>query len=917
MIAKRIPRNGATSSPARLVRYMVAAVGGIDPNSWARTADYILDTKDKTTQGEKVASYRVTNCDGLDDPADAAILIQSVQDQNKRSTADKTYHMVYSFPPGESPSIEVLHAIEDELCAAIGYSDHQRVSAVHKDTDHLHVHVCINKVHPTGLQNIEPFYDKKRLMEACERLEIKYGLERTNHGLSQAKQNEIRDSLDLGPEHRPELRPTRFRQFLKEAYTLELTELPEAKTIGDLRKLSDTYLDSSEKPTQLEPEENDNDRRNSLRLEPGQRPEQRPGGLRQYLRESYDLALTDPPEAKTLNGLRKLSGSRLDDSEESASVLLPGDTRNDLQQGRENGADSLRRPRNGDRTDDGQDGKPRGIAADIEAESGIETLTGYAARELAPAIRKATSWQEVHAAAAEHGLEVNKRGAGLVIGDPGIPLWTKASSCGRDLALKAMTDRLGPFEPSQQKRDDDDEARKPGSKGYKPKPRQPAPSSAALFAQYQRERQSSVTARRNGLGQIKREGDAFNEQLKNWRNTQRMLLKVAAKGPTRRLMMGTIKQQADASRAANRKAMSERRQKVFEDTTTPAWADWLVQQAEKGNAEAVEVLRSQEQRARRWQGDLLTAAKADKAKAVVLEKLKPKARKDGSMAYHTVDGGMVIDRATHVQAQKATTGAALVALELSSKRFEGQPLIVEGTPEFREEVARLAGFHKLAVTFADPAMEDIRLQMAGQREEDNRNQVGRFDTLVEHGHAPYQHKDGNRRSYFVTLTTDGGDEKTIWGVDLERAVEASGATVGDRVSLEHVDAEPVDLPQGGTAMRNSWQMTVAPKEKPLPQEGASEAVEKWIEKRNGQRDKISSIDYHRIWNPADAGKATYQGRRKMEDGTEVLLLKRGDEMLVKESSPRVVAKASKFKLGQSVQLDARGRFIDGAKGVEL
>lgn len=53
MIAKRVPRRAGTSSPARLVRYMVAAQGGIEPESWQRTADYILDTKGATTQGEK------------------------------------------------------------------------------------------------------------------------------------------------------------------------------------------------------------------------------------------------------------------------------------------------------------------------------------------------------------------------------------------------------------------------------------------------------------------------------------------------------------------------------------------------------------------------------------------------------------------------------------------------------------------------------------------------------------------------------------------------------------------------------------------------------------------------------------------------------------------------------------------------
>lgn len=811
MIAKRVPRDKGTSDPARLVRYMVAAVGGIDPNTWSRTSDYILDTKESTIKGEKVASYRVTNC-GTDDPAAAAVLIQATQAANTRSKTDKTYHLVYSFPPGEHPSLEVLHAIEDELCASIGYADHHRVSAVHKDTDHLHVHVAINKVHPTGLQNIEPYYDKRQLMKACERLEIEYGLERTNHGLTQDK---------------------------------------------------------------------DNDRDNRIQLEPGQRPHERDSRFRRYLRESYDFKIGDEPEAKTLNTLRTLSGCRLDGQTKGDPVLLPSDARSGVQRGGENNSERLRRPGVRDRTDVGQDGKPRGIAADIEAESGIETLTGYAARELAPAIRKATSWQEVHAAAAEHGLQVNKRGAGLVIGDPDIPLWTKASSCGRDLSLKALTDRLGPFEASEQKQQSSDK----GRKAYTAKPRQTAPSSAALFAQYQRERQGSITARRTGLEQIKRDGLAFKAQLQNWRNTQRMLLKVATKGPSRRLMLATIKHQGDASRAANSKAMAQRRQKLFEDTTTPAWADWLVKQAEKGNTEAIEVLRSQEQRERRWQGDLLTAEKSDRAKAFVLERLKPKARKDGTMAYHTVDGGMVIDRATHVQAQKATTGAALVALELASKRFEGQALIVEGTAEFRQEVAQLAGMHGLNVRFIDPVMEQARQATAEAKAMEMKWQA---ETKGQ-GQAP------KGKAVPVKASANQPEKRTETD-DMEAALQAE-INRSNRTPIERTKTEQGDQSKAPVS--------------------ADFAAEKWIEERNKKRDKISSIDYHRLWAPTDAGKATYQGRRRMDDGSEVLLLKRGDELLVKPSGPRVVAKASKFKLGQSVRLDARGRFIDGAKGIEL
>lgn len=607
MIAHRINRERKASSPARLIKYMVAAKGGIDPTSWERTADYILDSANGTTEGEKVASYRVTNC-GTDDPADAAILIQATQAANTRSKAEKTYHFVYSFPPGEQPDLETLHAIEDELCAAIGLDEHQRVSAVHIDTDNLHVHVAINKVHPTGLQNIEPYYDQFRLMEACERLEVEHGLQTTFHGLEAKQRHQNRD----------------------------------------------------------------------IELLPAKAPEQRDSLFREHLRNAYDLSISKPPEAKTLNGLRKLSDTRL----------------------QRQSADKAEPVRIGAKV------------ASVEAQSGIETLTGYAARELAPAMRQATSWQELHGAAAEHGLEVRQRGAGLVIGEPDSGIWAKASNVGRDLSMKALTDRLGPFQPSERQAE-----AKANSKRYEPRPRRPDnPTTAGLFNQYQRERQAAILARRQGLDQIKRESAAFNAQVKQWSQTERMLLKVAGKGPTKRLMYGTIKQQADASRQKNRQSADARRQALFKQTTMPTWADWLTQQAERGNAEALAVLRDREERTRRWNGELLTADRADKAKAVVLDKLKPKARKDGTMAYSTIDGGMVIDRKTHVQAQKATTGAALVALELASKRFEGQALIVEGTDEFRLEVAQLAGMHGLKVTFTDPAMERMRRETAEHKE---------------------------------------------------------------------------------------------------------------------------------------------------------------------------------------------------------
>ncbi|QVQ38712.1 Ti-type conjugative transfer relaxase TraA (plasmid) [Pseudochrobactrum algeriensis] len=78
--------------------------------------------------------------------------------------------------------------------------------------------------------------------------------------------------------------------------------------------------------------------------------------------------------------------------------------------------------------------------------------------------------------------------------------------------------------------------------------------------------------------------------------------------------------------------------------------------------------------------------------------------------------------------------------------------------------------------------------------------------LVEHGTAPYEHQQGNSQSYFVTLQNDKGQKHTVWGVDLERAVKESGAEVGDKIGLEHHGSEPVRLPDGQMAERNSWKV---------------------------------------------------------------------------------------------------------------
>ncbi|MFK3691108.1 Ti-type conjugative transfer relaxase TraA [Agrobacterium tumefaciens] len=78
--------------------------------------------------------------------------------------------------------------------------------------------------------------------------------------------------------------------------------------------------------------------------------------------------------------------------------------------------------------------------------------------------------------------------------------------------------------------------------------------------------------------------------------------------------------------------------------------------------------------------------------------------------------------------------------------------------------------------------------------------------LVDHGVAPYEHNSQSRENYFVTLENDKGEQRTVWGVDLKRAMRDASPEIGDRIGLQHEGATPVTLPDGKRAERNAWRV---------------------------------------------------------------------------------------------------------------
>nr|BCT99892.1 DNA primase [uncultured bacterium]BCU00063.1 DNA primase [uncultured bacterium] len=64
--------------------------------------------------------------------------------------------------------------------------------------------------------------------------------------------------------------------------------------------------------------------------------------------------------------------------------------------------------------------------------------------------------------------------------------------------------------------------------------------------------------------------------------------------------------------------------------------------------------------------------------------------------------------------------------------------------------------------------------------------------VLEHGAANFNHDPKEKPNYFVKLATDQG-EKTVWGVDLKRAMSEGKVKAGDDVKLEYRGNTPVTV----------------------------------------------------------------------------------------------------------------------------
>lgn len=143
-------------------------------NHFRALAIYVVDAKH---DGEKVKFAWRAGC-LAEDFHNTIIEVEATQAKNTRSRRTKTYHLMLSFRPEDESALtpETCRKLESRFAKALGLADHQRICALHRNTDHPHMHLVYNLIRPQNFRRVEPYRDFKILSQVCRAVEREYGL---------------------------------------------------------------------------------------------------------------------------------------------------------------------------------------------------------------------------------------------------------------------------------------------------------------------------------------------------------------------------------------------------------------------------------------------------------------------------------------------------------------------------------------------------------------------------------------------------------------------------------------------------------------------------------------------------------------------------------------------------------------------
>ena len=184
MIIKVAPgRRDGKSSFSQLIAYMTAGLKelGADPRivSFDKLTQYITTEETVNTMGDQVEKCIASEIGNLSSLRNAPKEMWAVAMRNPRCK-NPVFHYILSWPEHEHPPVsEIMMAARNTL-AALGVQEHQYIVAVHANTDNIHAHVQVNRIHPLTYKAQHLEWTHKTLHKAARETEIQFGWSHDN-----------------------------------------------------------------------------------------------------------------------------------------------------------------------------------------------------------------------------------------------------------------------------------------------------------------------------------------------------------------------------------------------------------------------------------------------------------------------------------------------------------------------------------------------------------------------------------------------------------------------------------------------------------------------------------------------------------------------------------------------------------------
>lgn len=208
MIVKIAPnRRDGKSSFKDLAKYIAEGIeqSGTPPttSTYVALTQYITAESVLDALGDKVEKTIAVEIGNLGSLAEAPAEMYAVANKALH-VANPVYHYILSWPEHERPATQDIFAAARETLKALGMHEHQYIIAIHANTDNLHAHIEVNRVHPKTFKPQYLNWDHATLHEAARHIEIKYGWHHDN-GIYQVvelngKKHVVRNTDYLDPD---------------------------------------------------------------------------------------------------------------------------------------------------------------------------------------------------------------------------------------------------------------------------------------------------------------------------------------------------------------------------------------------------------------------------------------------------------------------------------------------------------------------------------------------------------------------------------------------------------------------------------------------------------------------------------------------------------------------------------------------